>query len=72
MARVKSWLAEQREPTLAITHRGVIRAVLAAATGWDMLGKPPAKLDRAAMQLFEVDAQGKLRVRQLNVGPFGV
>jgi probable phosphoglycerate mutase len=72
MARVKSWLAEQRAPTLAITHRGVIRAVLAAATNWDMLGKPPAKLDRAAVQLFEVDAQGKLRVKQLNMGPFGV
>jgi probable phosphoglycerate mutase len=71
MHRAAAWLQEQREPTLAITHRGVIRAVLAAATGWDMLGKPPAKLDRAAVQLFEVDAQGKLRVRQLNVGYSG-
>ncbi|MGB0866208.1 MAG: histidine phosphatase family protein [Granulosicoccaceae bacterium] len=29
----------------AIAHKGVIRAVLAAATGWDMLGKAPVKLD---------------------------
>ena len=67
MARVRSWLAEQRAPTLAITHRGVIRAVLAAATGWDMLGKPPAKLDWTAVHFFDVDEEGRPRVRQLNV-----
>lgn len=67
MARVKSWLEEQQAPTLAVTHRGVIRVVLAAATGWNMLGKPPAKLDRAAAQLFEVDGGGNIRVMELNV-----
>ena len=67
MARVRSWLEEQQAPTLAVTHRGVIRVVLAAATGWDMLGKPPAKLDRAAVQLFEVDDGGNIRVVELNV-----
>ena len=67
MARVRSWLGEQQAPTLAVTHRGVIRVVLAAATGWDMLGKPPAKLDRAAVQLFEVDDGGNIRVVELNV-----
>ena len=67
MARVKSWLAEQRAPTLAVTHRGVIRVVLAAATGWNMLGKPPAKLDWTAVHLFDVDEDGQPRVRELNV-----
>ncbi|HZM36994.1 MAG TPA: histidine phosphatase family protein [Burkholderiales bacterium] len=67
MRRASAWLKEQREPTLAITHRGVIRVVLAAATGWDMLGRPPAKLDRAAVQLFEVDGRANIRVKQLNV-----
>lgn len=71
MRRASAWLKEQREPTLAITHRGVIRVVLAAATGWDMLGRPPAKLDRAAVQLFEVDGRANIRVKQLNVGGSG-
>ena len=43
-------------PTLAVTHRGVIRAILAEATGWDMRGKPPARLDWDAVHLFMLDA----------------
>ena len=66
LARVREWLAELSGPTLAITHRGVIRAVLAEATGWDMRGKPPAKLDWNAFHIFEV-LGGKPRVDRLNV-----
>jgi probable phosphoglycerate mutase len=54
-------------PTLAVTHRGVIRALLAEATGWDMRGKPPAKLDWEAAHLFVLDAHGKPSVERLNV-----
>ena len=64
--RVASWLREVNAPTLAITHRGVIRAVLARATGWDMRGKPPFKLDWSAAHVFLVQ-DGKPSVEQLNV-----
>src|SRR5437868_13435822 len=43
-SRVRGWLAELAEPTLAITHPCVIRAVLASATVSDMRRAPPAKL----------------------------
>lgn len=65
LARVRSWLAELREPTLAVTHRGVIRAVLASACGWDMLGKPPAKLEWDAVHLFRLTG-GEIRMERLN------
>jgi broad specificity phosphatase PhoE len=68
--RTKSWLREVAAagvPTLAITHRGVIRAILAAASGWDMRGKPPAKLDWEAAHLFVLDADGTPRIERLNV-----
>ena len=68
--RVRSWLrdlAMAGEPTLAITHRGVIRALLAEATGWDMLGKPPAKLEWNAVHLFQVNAHGTPIIERLNV-----
>jgi probable phosphoglycerate mutase len=45
----------------------VIRSVLSLATGWDMLGRPPAKLDWTAVHFFDVDATGQPRVRELNV-----
>jgi probable phosphoglycerate mutase len=44
----------------------VIRAILAEASGWDMRGKPPAKLDWDAVHLFSVAADGSTTVLRLN------
>lgn len=68
--RVRPWLVERaRQPssTLAVSHRGVIRVIFAQATGWDMLGKPPAKLDWSRLQLFTLDQDGVPTVQQLNL-----
>jgi broad specificity phosphatase PhoE len=69
-ARVRPLLAEIAQsgrPTAAVTHKGVIRAVLALATGWDMRDKPPHRLDWSAAHLFRLDASGKPRIARLNV-----
>jgi len=71
LARVRPWLREVAAagvPTLAITHKGVIRAIFAAASGWDMTGRPPAKLDWRAAQFFTLDHDGKPGIERLNVG----
>ena len=68
--RLKAFLskvAEREQPTVAVTHRGVIRAAFALATGWDFLGKPPFKMKREAVQLFWLSADGSLEVRAANV-----
>ena len=49
-------IAAAGTPTLAVTHRGVIRAIFAEATGWDMRGKPPARLEWDAAHLFTLAA----------------
>lgn len=70
LARVRPWLADvaaRGTPTLAVTHRGVIRAVLADALGWDLRGEPPVKLDWRAAQLFQLAADGRPSVQRLNV-----
>jgi broad specificity phosphatase PhoE len=54
-------------PTAAVTHKGVIRAVLALATGWDMRDKPPHRLDWSAAHLFRLGANGAPRIARLNV-----
>jgi probable phosphoglycerate mutase len=69
-ARVRPLLAEiaaRGTPTAAVTHKGVIRAVLALATGWDMLGKPPHRLSWSAAHLFRLDPAGQPRIAQLNL-----
>jgi broad specificity phosphatase PhoE len=67
LARLRPWLAELAQPTLAITHRGVIRAIYAAAAGWDLRGKPAAKLEWDAVQLFRIGAGGILTIERLNL-----
>jgi probable phosphoglycerate mutase len=66
LARVRAWLGEVTQPTLAVTHRGVIRALLAAATGWDMTGKPPARLEWDALHFFTL-SDGAPAIERLNV-----
>ena len=69
-ARVAPLLAELAaagRPTLAVAHRGVIRAVYARAVGWDMTGDPPDALDLRALHVFALDAAGEPRVERLNV-----
>ncbi len=41
------------ETVVAVTHQGVIRCVLALATGWDMDGKPPVRLADDVVHLVE-------------------
>jgi broad specificity phosphatase PhoE len=68
-ARVMPLLAEiaRAHPTAAITHKGVIRAVLSLATGWDMKDKPPHRLSWSAAHLFRLDTAGRPSVARLNI-----
>jgi probable phosphoglycerate mutase len=68
--RVMPWLAEiaaAATPILAVSHRGVMRAIYALARSWDMTGDPPDHLDHYAMHLFSLDPHGMPRVEQLNI-----
>lgn len=69
LARVRHWLTEVAAgevPTLAITHRGVIRVVFAAATDWDMRGRPDVKLDWNALHVFSLGRDGNPVVHRMN------
>lgn len=68
--RLRPWLGElaaRQEDAVAVTHKGVLRALYALASGWDMRGKPPAKLQNACAHLFLLDAAGTLKIERLNV-----
>jgi broad specificity phosphatase PhoE len=62
-------IASRGMATAAVTHKGVIRAVLALATGWDMRQSPPHKLRWDAVHLFRLDPVGRPTVEQLNLPP---
>ncbi|WP_193185201.1 histidine phosphatase family protein [Nisaea sediminum] len=60
-------LRPRPERCLLVTHKGVIRAGLALAFGWDMTGKPPVRLDWSALHVVRLDADGTLEPDAMNV-----
>ena len=70
MARLGRWttrLAEAGAPIVAVSHKAAIRALLALATGWDMTGRPPHKLDWHCVHFFTAQSDGGVTVDRLNV-----
>jgi probable phosphoglycerate mutase len=66
-ARLRPWLAELAGPTVAVTHKGVLRALYAMASGWTMTGKAGQKLLPACAHHFRVDSHGNPTVAELNM-----
>lgn len=70
LRRVREWLARAaglEAPMVAVTHLGVVRAVLSAATGWDMTTKPPIRLQGDTLHQFAVDRDGTVTLVECNV-----
>ena len=68
-ARVAPFLARRAAAggtAVAVTHRGVIRAVYALAVRWDMTGPPPDKLRDGCAQVFSLGEGGFPAVSALN------
>jgi probable phosphoglycerate mutase len=72
MTRLQRWsatLAERGVPVVAVSHKAAIRALLALATGWDMAGPSPHRLDWRRVHFFAAERDGRVAVDRLNV-PF--
>jgi len=65
--RLLPWLASLRADTGAVTHKGVIRALLSLALDWPMLGKPPVRLDWHCLQEFRITDAGRLELAATNI-----
>ena len=66
MDRLLPWIQTLTHPTVAITHKGIIRAMLSLATGWDMTHDFPEKIQWNACHHFKVH-DGCLNIHQLNI-----
>ena len=69
--RFQEWLGEvfaTEQAIVAVTHKGVIQMALALATGWDLMSRPPVRMDWACGQLFRFDGTPpRLHGRKFNV-----
>jgi probable phosphoglycerate mutase len=67
--RLRPWLrdlAAEGRPTVAVCHKGVIRALYALATGWDMRADPPEKLRDGCAHGFLVGPGGRVALDRIN------
>ena len=67
MTRLSLWSSTLSEPVVAVSHKAAIRALLALATGWNMLGRPPHKLDWKCLHFFVAQDEGRVAIERLNV-----
>ena len=64
-ARLQTLLAElagDPQPVVAVCHKGVIRAALVLATGWDMQSKPPVRLSRGVGCVLSCHRDGRVEL----------
>lgn len=69
-SRVLKWmrtLGAANSVSMIVTHKGVIRSVLAAAFDWPMLGRAPVKLDWGRCHHFVLESDGRIRLAQPNL-----
>jgi broad specificity phosphatase PhoE len=67
--RVERWFARVAAgpgPVVAVTHQGVLRALVAKLTGWDMVSKSPVRLLPDRIHLFDAE-RGHPRAVEWNV-----
>src|SRR3546814_19841125 len=57
-------LADAGEDVVAVSHKGVLRALYALASGWDMRGKPAPQMADACPQASPLDARAVRRVER--------
>jgi len=70
LAPLLAEVARAAQSTVAVTHKGVIRALYALATGWDMTDKPPEKLRDDCVHVFTLSTKGAPAIDRLNL-PLG-
>ena len=68
--RLRPWLAEVAaigRPTGAVAHAGVIRAIYALATGWDLTSEPAEPIRNACAHRFRLAPDGTPELAALNI-----
>jgi len=53
--RIKPWVIGLTNYTIAVCHIGIMRVILAKATGWDFEGPAPFRIKRNRLYVVELD-----------------
>ncbi len=67
--RLQPWLVDvgtSDTPLSVVAHHGIIRALYALATGWNMVDRLPQKFRFGEMHHFLVESDGHIQIERLN------
>lgn len=56
--RVAPWVAQLQTDTIAVCHIGIMRVLMAQATGWNFEGDAPFRIKRNRLFVMDVNANG--------------
>jgi broad specificity phosphatase PhoE len=56
--RLRPWVDALRRDTVAVCHIGVMRVIMAIATGWDFKGSAPFQIKRNRLYVLHIDDEG--------------
>ncbi len=62
-----SRLGKQDLSAVCVAHKGIIRALYAKASEWNMLGKPPQKLKDNCAHLFIIPRSRRIEISAMNL-----
>ena len=65
--RVKPWIAAAEGTIVAVCHIGVMRVLLARATGWNFSGPAPFQVKRNRLYIIEANDDGTLAYKDAPV-----
>ena len=60
-------LAKQDTSVVSVAHKGILRALYASATNWNMLGKPQEKILNDCAHLFKIRKNGQVELSRVNL-----
>ncbi|WP_417452296.1 histidine phosphatase family protein [Kiloniella sp.] len=60
-------IAKSNQSIVAVAHKGILRALYADATNWDMRVKPNEKIRDNCAHLFQVSPTGEISVKTMNI-----
>ncbi|MEM7645285.1 MAG: histidine phosphatase family protein [Pseudomonadota bacterium] len=64
--RVMAWVRTLKKNSFSVAHKGLMTAIYALSTNWDVLSEPEHDIDFKKIQLFEWD-QRELRLVETNI-----
>lgn len=58
--RIRPWIGSLAGPAVIVSHIGIMRVVLARATGWDFHGAPPFRVKRDRLYRVDIHDEGTI------------